>query len=61
MTDYIAKPINGAELAAALQRATGAASKPTHARPAVGAPASAAARKGLAGLAAELRDAKESD
>ncbi len=60
MNDYIAKPIRSAELAAALQRATGAASKPTHARPAASAPASSAARKGLAGFAAELRSATES-
>ncbi len=59
MNDYIAKPIRSAELAAALQRATGAASKPAHARPAANTPASAAARKGLAGLAAELRNATE--
>jgi len=60
MNDYIAKPIRSAELAAALQRATGAASKPTHARPAASAPASSTARKGLAGIAAELRGATES-
>ncbi|MCA3264260.1 MAG: response regulator [Telmatospirillum sp.] len=60
MNDYIAKPIRSAELAAALQHATGAASKPTHTRPAASTPASAAARKGLAGFAAELRGATES-
>jgi len=61
MNDYVAKPIRSTELASALLRVTGVASKATNARPPVSPATSDAARKGLAGFAAELRSATESN
>jgi len=59
MVDYIAKPLEAAELAEILARVTGAASRPVAPNAAARAPSpgSANARRGLAALAAAQRNA----
>jgi signal transduction histidine kinase/FixJ family two-component response regulator len=53
MTDYVAKPVNGAELARVLERVTGIAAQTQASRAA--APPAQAANEGLAALVANLR------
>ncbi|MBL8807456.1 MAG: response regulator [Rhodospirillales bacterium] len=55
MNDYVAKPVDAADLAAALARVTGAASRAVAPEARAAPEASSAARAGLASLAARLR------